>query len=55
MLPLEEVQAMLAASTSRFDEEVSKVEDKLNDVREEMKELKVQLYARFGKAINLET
>ena len=55
MLPLEQVQTMLAASTSRIDEEVSKVEDKLSDVREEMKELKVQLYARFGKAINLET
>ena len=55
MLPLEEVQTMLAASTSRIDEEVSKVEENLSDVREEMKELKAQLYARFGKAINLET
>ena len=55
MLPLEEVQEMLTASSSRIDDEVSKVEDKLGDVREEMKELKVQLYARFGKSINLET
>jgi prefoldin subunit 4 len=31
------------------------LEDKLGTIREEMQQLKVELYARFGKQINLET
>lgn len=31
------------------------MEDKLATIREEMQQLKVELYARFGKQINLET
>ena len=54
-LPLPEVQEMLASSTEKIGESVSAVEGKLSAVREEMEELKVQLYARFGKSINLET
>jgi prefoldin subunit 4 len=46
---------MLGTTTSRIEEETSELEEKLGSVREEMKELKVQLYARFGKQINLET
>lgn len=46
---------MLAASTEKIEEEVSAVEEKLGTVREEMQELKVSLYARFGRSINLET
>ena len=46
---------MLAASTEKIEEVVSAVERKLSVVREEMEQLKVQLYARFGKSINLET
>jgi prefoldin subunit 4 len=46
---------MLSTSTSRIEEEVSAVEEKLAAVREEMSQLKVQLYARFGRSINLET
>lgn len=46
---------MLASSTEKIEECVSVVEGKLNTVREEMEQLKVQLYARFGKSINLET
>lgn len=46
---------MLAASTEKIEEAVSAVERKLSVVREEMEQLKVQLYARFGKSINLET
>lgn len=46
---------MLAESTEQIDEEVSKLEEALSGIRDEMKELKVQLYARFGRSINLET
>lgn len=54
-LPLPEVQELLANSTAKIEESVSAVEEKLTAVREEMESLKVDLYARFGKSINLET
>ena len=54
-LPLPEVQEMLSASSSRIEEEVSVVGEKLGNVRQEMSQLKVELYARFGRSINLET
>ncbi|KAL2886938.1 Prefoldin subunit 4 [Ceratocystis lukuohia] len=53
-LPLEQAQELLAQSSTRLDEDTSELEDKLSAIREEMTELKVQLYARFGKSINLE-
>jgi len=54
-LPLAEVQEMLEGDTRRIEEEVSGLEHRLGGVREEMEELKVALYARFGRSINLET
>ncbi|KAH8819225.1 Prefoldin subunit-domain-containing protein [Xylogone sp. PMI_703] len=54
-LPLPEVQEMLTASTQQIEEDVTALEEKLNAIREEMSQLKVQLYARFGRSINLET
>ena len=54
-LPLSEVQELLELSTAKIEQSVSAVEGKLSAIREEMEELKVQLYARFGKSINLET
>ncbi|MCJ1251726.1 hypothetical protein MMC30_008963 [Trapelia coarctata] len=54
-LPLPEVQQLLASSTEKIEEEVSAVQEKLNGIREEMGQLKVMLYARFGRSINLET
>ncbi|MCJ1485152.1 hypothetical protein MMC06_005325 [Schaereria dolodes] len=54
-LPLPEVQEMLLSSTQKIEGEVSAVEEKLSGVREEMGQLKVALYARFGRSINLET
>jgi len=54
-LPLEEVQELLSASTIKIEESVSAAEERLGTVREEMERLKVDLYARFGKSINLET
>jgi len=46
---------MLSTSTENIEEEVSRLEEKLNTIREEMQQLKVELYARFGRSINLET
>ena len=46
---------MLTSSTEKLAEEVSALEDSLRKLREEMHDLKVALYARFGKSINLET
>ncbi|CZT18883.1 probable prefoldin subunit 4 [Ramularia collo-cygni] len=53
-LPVPEVQELLTASVERIDGEVSTVEEKLGELREEMQELKAALYGRFGKSINLE-
>jgi prefoldin subunit 4 len=46
---------MLSASTEKIEEEVTGLEEKLSTIREEMQQLKVELYARFGRSINLET
>lgn len=46
---------MLAGSTARVEEDISQLEDKLSSAKEEMTQLKVELYARFGRSINLET
>lgn len=54
-LPLPEVQDLLAESTKEIEQSVNKIEGKLGSIREEMEQLKVELYARFGKSINLET
>lgn len=55
LLPLPEVQEMLSTSTEKIEEDVSGLEEKLGTIREEMSQLKVELYARFGRSINLET
>jgi prefoldin subunit 4 len=46
---------MLSTSNAKIEEDVSALEDKLGTIRDEMTELKVELYARFGRSINLET
>ncbi|KAL1845401.1 hypothetical protein VTK73DRAFT_586 [Phialemonium thermophilum] len=52
---LEQAQEMLGLTAARLQEEITELEDKLGSLREEMTQLKVELYARFGKTINLET
>lgn len=37
-----------------LDEELSQVSSRIEECEKEMKELKVLLYAKFGKAINLD-
>ena len=54
-LPLPQVQELLSSSTEKIEAEVSTVEEKLSEIRDEMQQLKVDLYARFGRSINLET
>ena len=54
-MPLPEVQEMLSSSSAKIEESVSTIESKLSTIREEMESLKVELYARFGKSINLES
>ena len=45
---------MLAASTTEIDEEVSRLEEELQTMKDEIGELKAHLYVRFGRGINLE-
>jgi len=54
-LPLADAQSMLEASTAQIDADVSTLEDSLGELRDELQQLKVSLYARFGRSINLET
>ncbi|KAK5997264.1 Prefoldin subunit 4 [Cladobotryum mycophilum] len=54
-ISLEQAQEMLGSATSKIDEETEVLEEKLGTIREDMTQLKVELYARFGKQINLET
>ncbi|OKL64399.1 hypothetical protein UA08_01126 [Talaromyces atroroseus] len=53
-LPLTDAQSLLSTSSYEIDEEVSRLEDSLGELREELSQLKAALYARFGKAINLD-
>ncbi|PSR85575.1 hypothetical protein BD289DRAFT_474268 [Coniella lustricola] len=50
-----QAQEMLSNDTTKIEEDISQLEDKLSTAREEMSQLKVELYARFGRSINLET
>ena len=54
-IPLEQAQEMLATSNSQAEEDIAALEDRLGSLRDEMSQLKVHLYARFGRSINLET
>ena len=52
---LDQAQEMLGISTAKIEESIVELEDKLSVIRDEMTQLKVELYARFGRTINLET
>ncbi|KOS21806.1 Prefoldin subunit 4 [Escovopsis weberi] len=54
-LSLEQAQEMLAAAVSGIEGDIGDMDGKLAELKEEMTALKVDLYARFGKQINLET
>lgn len=46
---------MVEVSSAKMDKEIGSLEDTLGSVRDDMTQLKVDLYARFGRSINLET
>ncbi|ROT42438.1 Gim complex component GIM3-like protein [Sodiomyces alkalinus F11] len=46
---------MLGVAAAKLEEEIEELESKLEECQDEMAELKIALYARFGKSINLET
>lgn len=46
---------MLETAITKVESETTELEEKISAVREEMQQLKIELYARFGKQINLET
>jgi len=48
------VQQLLEQSTERIEREIGEIEERIGKHRETMEELKVELYAKFGKAINLD-
>ncbi|KAK3683999.1 Prefoldin subunit-domain-containing protein [Podospora appendiculata] len=52
---LPQAQEMLGVSGAKVEEQIDELEEKLGVIREEMTQLKVELYARFGRTINLET
>lgn len=51
---LEVAQEMLGISAAKVEKEIAELEEKLEAVQNEMAQLKVELYSRFGKTINLE-
>lgn len=53
-VPLEEAKEMLVTATEEADGEIEGLEEQVAVVREEMNKLKAELYARFGRGINLE-
>ncbi len=53
-LSLAQAQEMLGISLAKMDETITELEDSLGSIRDEMTQLKVELYARFGRSINLE-
>lgn len=53
-LPLSDAQSLLSTSTEEVEAEVSKLEDSMSDLQDELQKLKAALYARFGRSINLE-
>lgn len=45
---------MLSTATEEADKEIEGLEEQVGTVRDEMNKLKAELYARFGRGINLE-
>ncbi|CAI4217225.1 unnamed protein product [Parascedosporium putredinis] len=51
---LEQAQEMLEKASERIDKDVARLRDDISSIQDQMTQLKVELYARFGKSINLE-
>lgn len=55
MMSIEEVRERLERESEKIEEVVDGLEGKLRSTRQDMEGLKTELYARFGRSINLET
>lgn len=53
-MSLSVAQEMLGFAAARIERELREKEEKMDDIKGEMTALKVDLYSRFGKTINLE-
>lgn len=53
-LTLSDAQERIAKEQETLDKESEQLHEKMEAGDKEMKELKVQLYGKFGKAINLD-
>ncbi|RUS17769.1 Prefoldin subunit 4 [Endogone sp. FLAS-F59071] len=53
-LTLEDAQARITKDQEAANQQLEEVKTRIDDVAGKMGELKTQLYAKFGKAINLE-
>jgi chaperonin cofactor prefoldin len=53
-IPLSEATSLLSTSTEEVSTDITKLEEQVSGIREEMESLKAHLYARFGRGINLE-
>lgn len=54
-LPLNAVQSRLESGKLLVDREVDELESEIDDIKEEMGQLKVKLKSKFGDSINLES
>ncbi|KAK6352954.1 hypothetical protein TWF696_004947 [Orbilia brochopaga] len=54
LLRVEEVRELLEKESQEIDEEIEELEGRVRSEQSKMDELKVQLYAKFGRSINLE-
>jgi len=50
----EEVEKLLEAERVLISEQVDSLTEEIEAIQKEMAELKVKLYSKFGKAINLD-
>ena len=53
-VPTEEVEKLLEAERVLISEQVDSLTEEIEAIQKEMAELKVKLYSKFGKAINLD-
>ncbi|EDO18310.1 hypothetical protein Kpol_1039p61 [Vanderwaltozyma polyspora DSM 70294] len=54
MLPQEEVVNLLESDTEVIDSKIDNLQNSKSEIDDRLKELKAQLYAKFGDNINLE-
>ncbi|TYJ53551.1 hypothetical protein B9479_005820 [Cryptococcus floricola] len=54
-LPLRDARRQLKKDMKRYETDIEGLEARAEECEKGMKELKVHLYAKFGKQINLET